>query len=64
MLLLLLALLSLQHREMDLKNKKVIKNSHEEHAIVMTISELSTYQVGHHNSINHDRFILCAQSEL
>lgn len=64
MLLLLLALLSLQHREMDLKDKKLIKNSHEERAIVTTISVLNTYQVGHHNSINHDRIILCAQSEL
>lgn len=25
---------------------------------------LNTYQVGHHNSINHDRIIFCAQGEL
>lgn len=64
MCLLLLALLSLQHREMDLKNKMLMKNSHKKCAIVMTIPVLGTYEVGHHNGINHDRILLCAQSEL
>lgn len=49
---------------MDLKNKMLMKNSHKKCAIVMTIPVLGTYEVGHHNGINHDRILLCAQSEL